>query len=115
MPVQQMNITLSPQMARFIRAKVETGEYTNISEVIRDAVRRMQEVETNRQDREWLAGFEEHLPNTTRTTIARKVRHGIKDIEAGHYQEYDAAGLRGLAKGLVAASSKKRARRSKAA
>ena len=36
-----MNISLSPQMARFIRGKVKNGEYTNMSEVVRDAVRRM--------------------------------------------------------------------------
>lgn len=75
----------------------------------------MQEIEANRQDRNWLAGFEESLPKAAGTAIARKVRQGVKDIDAGHYREYDAAGLRGLAKDLVAASSKKRARRSKAA
>jgi antitoxin ParD1/3/4 len=110
-----MNITLSPQMARFIRAKVQKGEYTNISEVVRDAVRRMQEIDATRKDREWLADFEERLPKTARSGIARKVSQGIKDIEAGHYKEYDAVGLRGLAKELVAASSRKPTRRSKPA
>ena len=86
MPVEQMNITLSPQMVRFIRSKVEKGEYTNISEVVRDAVRRMQEVEASRKDREWLAGFEESLPKTERAVIGRKVHQGIKDMEAGNYQ-----------------------------
>jgi putative addiction module CopG family antidote len=45
MPIEQMNISISPQMARFIRDKVKKGEYINISEVVRDAVRRMQEEE----------------------------------------------------------------------
>ncbi len=45
MAVEQMNISLSPKMARFIRRKVKTGSYTNISEVVRTAVRRMQEEE----------------------------------------------------------------------
>jgi putative addiction module CopG family antidote len=35
-----MNISLSPQMTRFIRGKVKAGEYTDASEVVRDAVRR---------------------------------------------------------------------------
>jgi len=43
MAIEQMNISLSPQMARFIRGKVKTGQYSNISEVVRDAVRHMQE------------------------------------------------------------------------
>ena len=110
----KMNITLSPEMARFIRSKVEKGEYTNISEVVRDAVRRMQEVEAARKDREWLADFEQSLPKTERAAIGRRVRQGIKDMEAGNCQEYDAAGLRGLAKELVASSAKKTAGRSKA-
>ena len=75
-PVEQMNITLSPQMARFIRDKVEKGEYTNISEVVRDAVRRMQEVDAARKDREWLADFEQSLPKAERAAIGRKVPAG---------------------------------------
>jgi antitoxin ParD1/3/4 len=102
-----MNITLSPQMARFIRAKVEKGEYTNSSEVVRDAIRRMQEVEAARTDREWLAGFEDNLTKAQRANIKRKVAQGVEDIAAGRYVEYDAAGLRGVAQELVASSVKK--------
>ena len=110
MPVEQMNITLSPQMARFIRDKVEKGEYTNISEVVRDAVRRMQEVDAARKDREWLADFEQSLPKAERAAIGRKVRQGIKDMEAGNCQEFDAVGLRGLAKEFVGSSAKRRSK-----
>ena len=45
MAVEQMNISISPKMAQFIRTKVKTGGYTNASEVVRAAVRRMQEAE----------------------------------------------------------------------
>src|ERR1035441_658927 len=45
MAVEQMNISISPKMAKFIRGKVKAGGYTNISEVVRTAVRRMQEEE----------------------------------------------------------------------
>ena len=45
MPIEQMNISLPPKMARFIRGKVKAGAYTNASEVVRDAVRHMQELE----------------------------------------------------------------------
>ena len=34
---------MSPKMARFIRGKVKRGGYTNASEVVRTALRRMQE------------------------------------------------------------------------
>ena len=108
MSIEQMNISLSPQMARFIRNKVRKGEYTNISEVVRDAVRRMQEEETLKKERAALSDFESRLSREEREGIRRGIHRGIKDIEAGRYEEYDADGLRALTKKLVAASGKKR-------
>jgi len=40
-----------------------------------------------------------------REDIQRSVKRGIKDIEAVRFEEYDADGLRVLAKELVAAPS----------
>jgi antitoxin ParD1/3/4 len=114
MPIEQMNISLSPQMARFIRSKVKKGDYTNASEVVRDAVRRLQADEAAKNDRALLADFEAHLPQSERDDIRRSVRRGIKDIEAGRSDEYDAEGLRGLGKELVARSVRKHAARAKA-
>jgi putative addiction module CopG family antidote len=114
MAIEQMNISLSPQMARFIRGKVKNGEYTNMSEVVRDAVRRMQAVEATKSARTWLADFESSLTKGERESIRRGVRQGIKDVDEGRYEEYDADGLRNVAKGLVAASAKKPAGRSTA-
>ena len=106
MSVVQMNISLSPQMARFIRAKVKKGEYTNASEVVRDAVRRMQEAEAAKKERA-LVEFESRLTKGQRESIQRGVEEGIRDIEEGRYEQYDADGLRSLAKELVGASMKK--------
>jgi putative addiction module CopG family antidote len=105
MATEQMNISMPPQMARFIRGKVKAGAYTNVSEAIRDAIRHMQEAEAAKQSRALLANFE---------GIRRRVRQGIKDIDEGRYEEYDADGLKGLAKELVVASAKKVAGRPKA-
>jgi antitoxin ParD1/3/4 len=107
MSIEQMNISLSSQMARFIRGKVKKGEYTNSSEVVRDAVRRMQEEEAIKKERALLADFESGLTKAEREGIRRGVRQGIKDIETGRYEEYDADGLRALTKKLVAASARK--------
>jgi len=38
-----MHINLSPEMEQFVQRKVDTGFYSNASEVIRDAIRRMHE------------------------------------------------------------------------
>lgn len=39
---QRMNITLTDEMAQIVRAKVESGEYANESDVIRDGLRSLQ-------------------------------------------------------------------------
>jgi len=111
MPIQQMNISLSPQMARFIRGKVKKGEYTNISEVVRDAVRHLQEAEAAKTEAKWLAHFEDFLSKSAREGIRQRVRQGLKDMEGGRYEEFDATGLRELATTLVQASVKKAAAR----
>lgn len=41
-----MHVNLSPEMETFIKGKVEAGFYGNATEVIRDAVRRMQDEDT---------------------------------------------------------------------
>jgi antitoxin ParD1/3/4 len=38
-----MHINLSPEMEQYLQNKVSTGFYSNASEVVRDAIRRMQE------------------------------------------------------------------------
>jgi len=44
-----MHINLSPEMETFIRGKVASGFYGNATEVIRDAIRRMQAEEDRMQ------------------------------------------------------------------
>ena len=43
-----MHVKLSPEMESFIKAKVSSGFYGNATEVIRDAIRRMQADEERR-------------------------------------------------------------------
>lgn len=102
-----MNISLPPKMARFIRGKVKDGNYTNASEVVRDALRHMQETEAARNERALLTDFEDRLPMADRANIERSVKRGIKDIEAGRFEDYDADGLRHFARELVAESVRK--------
>lgn len=83
MPIEQMNISLPPKMARFIRGKVKTGDYTNASEVVRDAVRHMQEVEAARKGRHALAAMEDP------EDAAAEVREGYAAIKRGEYTDID--------------------------
>ena len=40
-----MEVTLPPKLEQFVQAQVRAGRYVDVNEVVRDAVRRMQEVE----------------------------------------------------------------------
>ena len=44
-----MNVSLTPKLEGFVKAKVKTGNYNNASEVIREAVRLLQERDTGRR------------------------------------------------------------------
>ncbi|GEP56145.1 type II toxin-antitoxin system ParD family antitoxin [Reyranella soli] len=44
-----MNISLTPKLEGFVKAKVKTGDYNNASEVIREALRVLQEREADRK------------------------------------------------------------------
>ena len=44
-----MNISLTPKLESFVREKVKTGDYNNASEVIREALRALQEREAERK------------------------------------------------------------------
>ena len=109
MAVEQMNISLSPKMARFIRGKVKAGGYTNISEVVRTAVRRMQEEEAReaRQARKSSDNILALLSQDELEPLKRQVRDGFAAIGRGEYTDY--AGREGL--NQLAAAVKARGRK----
>ena len=115
MPVEQMNVSLSPKMAKFIRSKVKTGGYTNISEVVRTAVRRMQEEEA-REARTARRAADDILAQLSSEEVAlvnRRARQGFAAIERGEYTEYiGRAGLDTLAAEVKARGRKRLARTS---
>jgi antitoxin ParD1/3/4 len=109
MPVEQMNISMSPKMAQFIRGKVKTGGYTNASEVVRTAVRRMQEEEARdaRLARSLSDDILNELTSDELTSVHERVRAGFAAIERGEYTSY--TGREGLAQ--LAAGVKSRGRK----
>jgi antitoxin ParD1/3/4 len=108
MAVEQMNVSISPEMAKFIRSKVKTGGYTNISEVVRTAVRRMQEEEAReaRLARSAAEGMLGDLTNAEKASISERAQAGFAAIERGEYTDY--VGREGL--GHLAAGVKSRGR-----
>lgn len=50
-----MNLSLTPELEKFIQSKIASGMYSNASEVVRDALRRMDERDPWHELREFLA------------------------------------------------------------
>lgn len=60
-----MNVSLTPELERFVRAKVDSGLYNSASEVVREALRLLvarAEEETARQARRAEADWAEEVP-----------------------------------------------------
>lgn len=68
-----MNVSLTPELEAFVRAKVEGGRYNNASEVVRDALRRMEQAERL---------YEEKL-----AWLKAELQKGQDDIDAGRFSE----------------------------
>ncbi len=85
MPAGQLIISLPPKIARYIRAKVKSGKYTNASEVVVDAVRKMQAAEDAATPQLVGAELEE---------VRRQVQEGVAQLENGEFEEFDAEGLK---------------------
>lgn len=64
-----LNVSLSPELERFVVSKVESGRYQSASEVVREGLRLLEERETSRQ-----AALEE---------VRRKIAVGLEQAERG--------------------------------
>jgi antitoxin ParD1/3/4 len=103
--MDQMNVSVTDRLAEFVRKKVKSGRYNNASEVVRDALRRMEDADT-RALRLAKPTAEDILADLTEwqlDDIRRRVRAGIEAIETGQYTEYEGReGLTRLAEGVKA-------------
>jgi antitoxin ParD1/3/4 len=103
--MDQMNVSITDQLAGYVRKKVKSGRYNNASEVVRDALRRMED-EDERALRLAKPTAEDLLTDLTEQQldgIRRRVRASIEGIEAGKFVEYEGReGLKKLADGVKA-------------
>jgi antitoxin ParD1/3/4 len=111
--MDQMNVSITDRLAGYVRKKVKTGRYNNASEVIREALRRMED-EDERALRLAKPTAEDILTDLTEEQldgIRRRVRASIEGIEAGKFVEYEGReGLNKLADGVKAKGRKLLAR-----
>jgi antitoxin ParD1/3/4 len=65
-----MNVSLTPELEEFVRTKVESGRYNSASEVVREALRLLEEHESARAAQ--LAQFNQELGRRLGPWIAAK-------------------------------------------
>lgn len=74
-----MNVSLTPELEKFVQAKVESGRYTSASEVVREALRLMEKRDQRLVEREQaLLAFQAELDRRM-----QEVREG-KVVDAEH-------------------------------
>lgn len=78
MKVTTMNISLPGELARFVREKVDGGHYSSVSEVVREALRRLSGDELQGQAFRTLSGA-----RFDRSKALEAV-HGIQEIQKLH-------------------------------
>ena len=103
--MDQMNVSITDRLAGYVRKKVKSGLYNNASEVVREALRRMED-EEGRALRLARPTAEDILSDLTQEQlegIRRRVRASTESIEGGEYDEYQGRdGLKKLADGVKA-------------
>src|SRR6202795_3478264 len=112
--MDQMNVSITDQLAGYVRRKVKSGRYNNASEVVRDALRRMEEEDERalRLAKPSAADILADLTEEQLDAVRRRVRAGIASIGAGKFTEYEGReGLRKLADGVKVRGRKLLAKR----
>jgi antitoxin ParD1/3/4 len=71
-----MNVSLTPELAGFIEERVTSGKYQTSSEVVREALRLLEEKERDRE-----AAFQE---------LKAKLRHASDQADRGEFVDPDA-------------------------
>jgi antitoxin ParD1/3/4 len=107
--MDQMNVSITDQLAGYVRKKVKSGRYNNASEVIREALRRMEDEDQRalRLAKPTVEDILTDLSDEQLADIRQRVRARIEGIDAGKFVEYEGReGLKKLADGVKARGRK---------
>jgi antitoxin ParD1/3/4 len=111
--LDQMNVSITDYLAAYVRKKVQAGRYNNASEVVREALRRMEDEEACalRLAEPAAEDLLADLDMEQLDAIRRRVRAGIASIERGDCVEYEGrAGLKKLVDEVKARGRRRLAR-----
>jgi len=101
----QMNVSVTDQLAKYVKARVKSGRYNNASEVVREALRRMEEADQRalRLGNPTVEDVVTDLEAIQIEGIRKRVLESIAEIKRGEYTEYEGrAGVEELAADVVA-------------
>jgi antitoxin ParD1/3/4 len=108
-----MNVSVTDQLAEYVRARVKSGRYNNASEVVREALRRMEQ-DDERAQRLATPAAKDVLTDLTAIQIEgirRRVLEGITGVGRGDYIDYEGrAGVEKLAADITARGRERRNR-----
>ena len=111
--MDQMNVSITDHLSDYVRKKVKSGRYNNASEVVREALRRMEDDEARavRLARPTAEDILSDLTEEQVESIRQRVRASLESIERSEYMEYEGRdGLKKLAEGVKARGRKLLAR-----
>lgn len=70
-----MNVSLTPELEKLVNKKVKSGLYNSASEVVREALRLLQE--------------QDQLREIRRAELRKEVMKGVEQVRKGEYVEYE--------------------------
>jgi antitoxin ParD1/3/4 len=74
---RQLNVSITPHFSNLIREKVKSGRYANASEVVREALRKLEQEDL----------LAEQLAIADPDDVVLQVRRGISSVARGDYSE----------------------------
>ena len=103
---KQLNVSITPHFSKYIRRKVASGRYSNASEVVREALRRLEQAEMLDQQSEIVD------PDDAREAVIE----GLASIERGDLIEVKGeAALQEFFEDIIARGKKRLAAKKRAA
>src|ERR1700735_5222593 len=75
---RQLNVSITPHFSKFIRDKVKSGRYSNASEVVREALRKLEQEEMVAQQ----------SMIVDPDNVKEAVLEGLRSIERGDFTEF---------------------------
>lgn len=92
-----MNVSLTPELERLVSDKVQSGLYASASEVVREALRLLQDRDEQRR--------------TQQEELRREIRIGLDQLANGQCSTYDESTLPSLAAEIRTEGRRRRAQK----